>query len=90
MVSAVHFPRVIHGPVDPQIMRHLVLISIPVKVALQVTATSVLFFYRIDKATHERNLEALGVSPAVGDAPIAAGPAPAGPILEPRPLSHGS
>jgi GPH family glycoside/pentoside/hexuronide:cation symporter len=85
MVSAVHFPRVIHGPVDPAIMRHLVMLSIPVKVALQLLGTSVLIFYRIDKSTHERNLEALGVAPSVGEAPIVTPGVPA-PAIEPRPL----
>ena len=85
IVAAVHFPRTPVGPVDPAIMRHLVMLSIPVKVALQLCGTGVLIFYRIDKSTHERNLEALGVAPAVGQAPIVT-PGVATPAIEPRPL----
>ena len=85
IVAAVHFPRTPVGPVDPAIMRHLVMLSVPVKVALQLCGTGVLIFYRIDKSTHERNLEALGVAPAVGQAPIVT-PGVATPAIEPRPL----
>ena len=45
---------------DPQVMRHLALISMPLHVVLGIAATSVLLFYRIDRSTHEANLAKLG------------------------------
>lgn len=45
---------------DPLVMRHLALISMPLHVVLGIAATSVLLFYRIDRGTHEANLAKLG------------------------------
>jgi Na+/melibiose symporter-like transporter len=45
---------------DPLIMRHLALISMPLRIVLGIGATSVLLFYRIDRATHDANLAKLG------------------------------
>jgi len=44
---------------DPLVMRHLALISMPLHVVLGIAATSVLLFYRIDRGTHEANLAKL-------------------------------
>jgi Na+/melibiose symporter-like transporter len=56
--------------VDPAVMRHLALVSLPAGVVLNVIAISVLGFYRIDRGTHEANLEALRlVEAAVGGPP---------------------
>jgi glycoside/pentoside/hexuronide:cation symporter, GPH family len=45
---------------DPLVMRHLALISMPLQVVLGIAATSVLLFYRIDRGMHEANLAKLG------------------------------
>lgn len=45
---------------DPLNMRHLALISLPLRMVLGIAATSVLLSYRIDRATHEANLGKLG------------------------------
>jgi glycoside/pentoside/hexuronide:cation symporter, GPH family len=45
---------------DPLVMRHLALISMPLRVVLGIAATSVLLLYRIDRGTHEANLAKLG------------------------------
>ncbi len=44
---------------DPLVMRHLALISMPLHVVLGIAATSVLLFYRIDRRRHEANLAKL-------------------------------
>jgi len=44
---------------DPLVMRHLALISMPLRVVLGIAATSVLLLYRIDRGTHEANLATL-------------------------------
>ncbi len=55
---------------DPLVMRHLVLISLPLRVVLGIAATSVLLLYRIDRGTHEANLAKLGGDAgATGDDP---------------------
>ncbi|MFI4974304.1 MAG: MFS transporter [Caulobacterales bacterium] len=73
MLVAAHFPTGVHkgGPVDfvdPSIMRHLVLLSMPTSVVLNSIAVSVLIFYRIDRSSHERNLETLAQAAAFADA----------------------
>jgi Na+/melibiose symporter-like transporter len=73
MLSAVHFPlSAAPGTVDPQILRHLACLSLPLGAGLSLLATGVLIFYRIDRSSHERSLEVLQ-----------AGAAPAGPTQEP-------
>lgn len=44
---------------NPQVMRRLASISLPLWVALGLAATGVLLFYRIDQHTHETNLAKL-------------------------------
>ncbi|MCL2429110.1 MAG: MFS transporter [Alphaproteobacteria bacterium] len=44
---------------DPLVMRHLALISMPLHVILGIAATNVLLLYRIDRRTHEANLAKL-------------------------------
>jgi len=61
LLALVGFPQ--HADpktLDPLVMRHLALISMPLHVVLGVAATSVLLLYRIDRATHEANLAKLG------------------------------
>jgi glycoside/pentoside/hexuronide:cation symporter, GPH family len=44
---------------DPLVMRDLALIGMPLRIVLGIAATSVLFFYRSDRRTHEANLAKL-------------------------------
>ena len=48
---------------DPLVMRHLALISVPLRVVLGIAATSVLLFYRSDRLSHEANLAKLASGP---------------------------
>ncbi len=60
MLGWVHFPQgAIQGQVDQPILRHLVLIFVPVLVGCNAIALIVLTFYKIDRAAHQRNLERL-------------------------------
>jgi glycoside/pentoside/hexuronide:cation symporter, GPH family len=57
--------------VAPAIMRHLALLALPAGVVLNLIAIAVLGFYRIDRRSHEANLEALRAAMATADeAPI--------------------
>ena len=74
ILEFVHFPvGAQHGAVDvvaPSIMRNLALISLPVGAVLNLIAVGVLSFYRIDRSSHEANLEALRLAAAsVGGPP---------------------
>ncbi len=61
MLAAVAFPvHAQQGTVDPEILRRLAFLSLPTATILSLISVGVLFFYRIDKATHERNLQSLG------------------------------
>ena len=67
LLTLVHFPaHAARGTVDPAIVRHLVLFYLPVVVGLNLTAIAALGLYRIDRKTHERNLQTLGDAAAVG------------------------
>jgi glycoside/pentoside/hexuronide:cation symporter, GPH family len=44
---------------NPQVMRRLAFVSLPLWVALSLAATGMLLFYRIDRRTHEANLALL-------------------------------
>lgn len=60
LLQIVHFPvHAARGAVDPQIMRHLVMIFLPGTVLLNLCAVSALGLYRIDRRSHERNLATL-------------------------------
>ena len=50
--------------VDPTIMRNMALLWLPAALGLNLAAVSVLIFYRLDRGTHEANLEALSHTPA--------------------------
>jgi Na+/melibiose symporter-like transporter len=75
MLEFVRFPAAAQGgrivAVDPAIMRHLALISLPVGAVLNLIAVSVLIFYRIDRGAHEANLEALRLAATVTEPPMA-------------------
>jgi Na+/melibiose symporter-like transporter len=65
LLTVVRFPEhAIRGTVDPEIMRHLVLLYLPTTVVLNLLAISALGLYRIDRRTHENNLESLRAAAA--------------------------
>jgi Na+/melibiose symporter-like transporter len=60
LLTLVHFPaHAMKGTVDPQLMRHLAIIYLPMSASFSIVSIAVLGLYRIDRATHERNLETL-------------------------------
>jgi GPH family glycoside/pentoside/hexuronide:cation symporter len=60
MLGWAHFPQgAIQGHVAQPILRHLVLIFVPVSVSCNAIALIILTFYNIDRAAHQRNLERL-------------------------------
>ncbi|MFI4934023.1 MAG: MFS transporter [Caulobacterales bacterium] len=68
MLSFVHFPpAAVPGTVAPDILRHLVYLSMPTGIVLGLISTGVLIFYTIDQSAHERNLEHLRGAPTIGD-----------------------
>jgi Na+/melibiose symporter-like transporter len=68
LLSYVHFPQnAVQGHVDPLILRHLVLIYVPITAACSAIAIAVLGFYRIDRASHLHNLEQLRDAGAIAE-----------------------
>ncbi|MCC7268146.1 MAG: MFS transporter, partial [Caulobacteraceae bacterium] len=60
LLTLVNFPtHAAQGAVDEQIMRDLAIVYLPISFTLTALAIGVLVFYRIDEATHRRNLENL-------------------------------
>jgi Na+/melibiose symporter-like transporter len=63
ILEFVHFPAAVEAGrttlVDPAVMRHLALVSLPATVVLNLIAIGILGFYRIDRRAHEANLETL-------------------------------
>ena len=60
LLTLVNFPtNAAQGAVDEAIMRHLAIVYLPISFTLTSLAIGVLIFYRIDEATHRRNLENL-------------------------------
>jgi Na+/melibiose symporter-like transporter len=78
MMEFVHFPAIAQQnpaiPVDPAIMRHLAIVSLPAGAILNLIAVAVLMFYRLDRGSHEANLEALRLAASVIDPPTTGGP----------------
>jgi Na+/melibiose symporter-like transporter len=75
MLEVVHFPAgALRGveAVDPAIMRKLALISLPTAAILNLLSVAALAFYRIDKRSHEANLEALRRAAGAVEPPLAA------------------
>ncbi|HEY1750177.1 MAG TPA: MFS transporter [Caulobacteraceae bacterium] len=74
MLELVHFPAGVRvgvtDVVDPAVMTHLALISLPIGAVLNLISVAVLGFYSIDRGTHEANLEALRLGAAVTEPPI--------------------
>jgi len=68
IIDFVHFPKhASQAAIDPEIMRHLLFIYMPLQFALFAVAISCLSFYRIDRATHESNLARLAEAAAVAE-----------------------
>ena len=91
LLAFVNFPaNAKRGQVDPDILRELALIYLPIATALYGTAILCLFAFKIDKATHESNLiklkdaaalaEVSGADDQIGGLPgVAGGAAPVAP-----------
>jgi Na+/melibiose symporter-like transporter len=68
LLGFVNFPQgAIQGHVDPAVLRHLVLIFVPVSAGCSALAIAVLGFYRIDRTVHQRNLERLRDAAAIAE-----------------------
>jgi Na+/melibiose symporter-like transporter len=68
LISLVHFPvKAQPGTVDPDIVRHLALYYIPCVILLNGGSVVALSFYRIDRATHERNVASLREAAALAE-----------------------
>ncbi|HUY26983.1 MAG TPA: MFS transporter [Candidatus Binataceae bacterium] len=68
LLAFVRFPQgAVQGHVDPMILRHLVLIYVPITAACSAIAIAVLGFYRIDRASHQRNLDQLRDAAAIAE-----------------------
>jgi GPH family glycoside/pentoside/hexuronide:cation symporter len=67
LVTLVRFPtHAVQGSVPAALMRHLVLLYLPTYALLAGASIAVLVFYRIDRRTHEHNLERLKGMEAIG------------------------
>jgi Na+/melibiose symporter-like transporter len=69
--------------VDPAVMRNLALIATPAGAILSTLSVVVLIFYRIDRKSHEANLEALALATSITEPPPTSLPAGAAPAGEP-------
>ncbi len=68
LLAFVHFPQgALQGHVDPVVLRHLVLIFVPITAGCAVLSIAVLTFYRIDRVSHQRNLERLRDAAALAE-----------------------
>jgi Na+/melibiose symporter-like transporter len=68
LISLVGFPvKAVPGTVDPDIVRHLALYYIPCVILLNGGSVVALSFYRIDRATHERNVASLREAAALAE-----------------------
>jgi Na+/melibiose symporter-like transporter len=68
LLSLVQFPtHALPGSVDPDLMRRLALYYLPTVATLSGLSIVVLAFYRIDRATHESNLERLRDAAALAE-----------------------
>ncbi len=83
ILELVHFPVGAQTSaidyVDPTIMRNMVLLWLPATMGLNVLAVTLLLFYRLDRSSHEANLQALRSADTLMD-PITTTPVPSPPI----------
>jgi Na+/melibiose symporter-like transporter len=60
LIDLVHFPaHATPQSIDPQIIRNLVILNIPIQVVLISVTIGLLMLYKIDRAVHEDNLRKL-------------------------------
>ena len=68
MLAVIHFPvHALMGSVSGDIMRRLVIYYLPVNAAFSFASIAVLALYRIDRATHERNIATLAQAAAIAE-----------------------
>lgn len=83
IMEFVHFPAGVQTStlenVDPAIMHNMVLLWLPATMGLNLLAVTMLFFYRLDRSTHEANVAALRQADALMD-PLTTTPIPSPPV----------
>jgi GPH family glycoside/pentoside/hexuronide:cation symporter len=68
LLTVVAFPtHAAPGSVNPEIMRHLSLLYLPVTAGMSALSVAVLALYRIDRQTHENNLATLAQAAALAE-----------------------
>jgi Na+/melibiose symporter-like transporter len=68
LLTLVAFPAKANpATLDPQIMRNLVLIIVPLTFVIALLSTGILSYYRIDRRAHESNLARLAPQAAPGE-----------------------
>ena len=68
LLEWVSFPQgAVQGHVDQSILRHLVLVFLPVSVGCNAIALAVLTSYKIDRASHQQNLQRLRDAAALAE-----------------------
>jgi glycoside/pentoside/hexuronide:cation symporter, GPH family len=78
LITYVGFPtHAIPGTVDPAIVRHLAILYLPCILIFNGGSVIVLMFYKLDKETHEHNLERLREVASLAEVPLSTGGAPA-------------
>ena len=79
ILSFVGFPiRAVPGTVDPHVLHLLALLYLPCILIFNGGSVAVLVFYKLDSATHERNLQTLQEAAAIAEeAHVAGGSTPA-------------
>ncbi|HXQ11181.1 MAG TPA: MFS transporter [Caulobacteraceae bacterium] len=91
MLAVVHLPKAVASgavdKVDPAIMNHLVWLSVPAGMVLNLLAVTALFLYRIDQRSHESNLAALALEAGLGGPPPTSSSTASPPIIEPPPAA---
>jgi Na+/melibiose symporter-like transporter len=71
LITYVHFPaHAVQGTVPWPIMHKLVVLFLPIYAGMVALSLIVLLFYRIDKATHERNLATMREAAAAANAAL--------------------
>jgi Na+/melibiose symporter-like transporter len=80
MLKAAHFPAGAKpGQVPWEVIRHLVMLYVPIYAGLYLVAIGILSFYRISRATHQDNLRRLADAAAAAETYAEEG-APAAPV----------
>lgn len=72
ILAYVAFPAKAVGPVDPAIVRHFIWVYLPATTSVSLISIFIWLFYRIDQATHERNLATVREAEAQAAAAAAA------------------